>query len=71
LKLLGLDARLIKALLYIKENGSITNKKYQELLNVSKRTSTSDLQFLVDEDFLIKTGTRGPGTFYALKVNRQ
>lgn len=64
---LGLQERHIKALLFIKENGRITNAQFQELLNVSKRTVTNDLQFLMDENYLEKTGTRGRGTYYTLK----
>lgn len=64
---LGLQERHIKALLFIKENGRITNAQFQELLNVSKRTVTNDLQFLMDENYIEKTGTRGRGTYYTLK----
>jgi ATP-dependent DNA helicase RecG len=35
LKELGLEDKQIKVLLYIKQNGSITNSKYQELVNTS------------------------------------
>ena len=64
---LGLQEKYVKTLLFIKENGSITNTQFQKLLNVSKRTGTNDLQFLVDENYIEKTGTRGRGTYYTLK----
>lgn len=66
---LGLDKEVRKALLFIKENGSITNAQYQDLFNVSKRKSTNDLQHLVNENLIEKVGTRGRGTFYRLKGN--
>ena len=36
LKEMGLNERQIKAVTYVKENGKITNKKYQELNNIKK-----------------------------------
>jgi ATP-dependent DNA helicase RecG len=65
---LGLEEHLIKTLLFIKKNGSITNAQYQSLFNVSKRKSTNDLQYLVNENLVEKVGTRGRGTYYRLKI---
>jgi ATP-dependent DNA helicase RecG len=64
---LGLQEKYVKALLFIKENGRITNTQFQKLLNVSKRTGTNDLKFLMDENYIEKKGTRGRGTYYTLK----
>lgn len=64
---LGLQEKYVRTLLFIKENGRITNTQFQKLLNVSKRTGTNDLQFLMDENYIEKTGTRGRGTYYTLK----
>ena len=44
---LGLNERQIKAVMYVKEKGKITNKKYQEEFAVSKATATRDLTELV------------------------
>lgn len=63
---LGLQERLVKALLFIKTNGSITNAQYQKLFDVSKRTGTNDLQLLLEKGLVDKTGTTGKGTFYRL-----
>jgi ATP-dependent DNA helicase RecG len=41
---LGLNERQIKAVLYVKENGKITNSEYQKINNVSKPTATRDLR---------------------------
>ena len=43
----GLNPRQIKAVMYVKENGEITNKEYQEINQVSKRTANTDLSELV------------------------
>lgn len=69
LKNLNLNERQIKALLYIKENGKITNSDYQSINATSHRTAARDLQELVDRNFIAKTGTTGKGTHYTLKVN--
>lgn len=67
LKKLGLNARQIKAVLYLKEYKSISNQKYQEFFKVSKATSTRDLTELVDTFKLLKKeGTTGAGTTYIL-----
>jgi len=67
LKEYGLEKRQIAALLYMKENGRITNARYQELFEVSKRTATNDLQLLIEKGLINKIGTTGRGTFYVLQ----
>ncbi|HRP16427.1 MAG TPA: ATP-binding protein [Ginsengibacter sp.] len=67
---LGLEKHFVTTLLFIKKNGSITNSQYQEIFNVSKRKSTNDLRYLLNENFIEKVGTRGRGTFYRLKLRR-
>jgi len=47
LRNLGLNERQIKAVMYVKEKGKITNKEYQEEFAVSKATATRDLTELV------------------------
>ena len=64
---LGLNSRQVKAVLYVKENGKITNADYQKLFGVSKATATRDLTELTDKfDLLEKVGQTGAGTFYTL-----
>lgn len=64
----GLNERQVKAVLYVKEKGSITNTQYQKLTGIAKATATRDLTQLV-EDFklLEKSGITGVGTSYILK----
>lgn len=67
LEQIGLNNRQIKAILFAKAKGSITNKIYQQINAVSKRTATSDLSALtVHFKLLTKTGTHGAGIYYTL-----
>jgi ATP-dependent DNA helicase RecG len=63
----GLNDRQIKAVMYVKENGKITNKEYQELNNIKKRQTSEDLAFLENKGVLEKIGTTGRGTYYILR----
>ena len=59
--------RQIKAVLYVVENGSITNSQYQKLTNTSKPTATRDLQELESKGILINKGTKGSSSKYELE----
>ncbi|MCD4798275.1 MAG: helix-turn-helix domain-containing protein [Methanosarcinales archaeon] len=67
LRSLNLNERQIKAVMYVKEKGQITNKEYQEVCNTSKRTASRDLLDLVSSGFFEQIGTTGTGTAYILK----
>jgi ATP-dependent DNA helicase RecG len=67
LKEIGLNERQIKAVMYVKTKKRITNQEYQEIFKVSKRTATNDLDKLVQNNLFEKVGTKGKGTFYAIK----
>jgi ATP-dependent DNA helicase RecG len=65
LETLGLNRRQVKAVLYVKEKGKISNKEYQVLNEISKRTATTELSELVNKfRLLAKTGTSGAGISY-------
>jgi ATP-dependent DNA helicase RecG len=66
LQLLGLNDRQIKAVLYVKEKGRITNSEYQALNNISKRTATNDLTELVTKSLFRKIGTSGSNIWYEI-----
>ncbi|MBM4145785.1 MAG: transcriptional regulator [Nitrospira sp.] len=68
LKKAGLNERQIKAVIYAKEKGKITNREYQEYCNTSDRTATRDLTDLVNKEILEQVGTTGKGTKYILKT---
>lgn len=68
LKRLGLHERQIKAILYTKKYGEITNSKYQEVANVSKATATRDIKELEGKGLLKNIGTKGSSAIYKLKV---
>lgn len=64
---LGLNGRQIKAVLFVKEKGKITNSDYQELNKVSKATATRDLTELIEiHKVLLRSGDVGVGTNYIL-----
>lgn len=66
----GLNERQIKAVLYVKEKGRITNKEYQGLVNAIKKTASRDLVDLVKKKVFDQAGTTGKGTYYLLKETK-
>jgi len=66
LRELGLNERQIKVVFYVKENGEITNKKYQEICEVKERLATMELKDIVEKGIFEKVGSRGRGTHYII-----
>ncbi|RPI16021.1 MAG: transcriptional regulator [Ignavibacteriae bacterium] len=66
LKKLGLSERQIHAVLYIKKEGNITNKKYREINNISDETARNELKDLVEREILVIKG-KGPSVKYLIK----
>jgi ATP-dependent DNA helicase RecG len=67
LSILGLNDRQVKAVLFAKEKGKITNSDYQELNDISKRTATTELTELVEKFKLFdRKGTSGSNIFYKI-----
>ena len=64
LRAMGLSERQIKAVLYVRERGRISNQEHQKLVGVSKRTASRDLDGLVQKGILERVGETGKGTFY-------
>jgi ATP-dependent DNA helicase RecG len=67
LQQLDLNERQIKAVLFVKEKGKMTNADYQELNNVSKRTATNDLSELVEQHNIFKRLGVSVETYYEIK----
>jgi len=65
---LGLNARQVKAVLYVKEKGRITNKEYQSINETSDRTASREMAELVNTNILEQAGSFGAGSFYKLKT---
>lgn len=61
-----LNERQVKAVLYVKENGSITNAQYQKLFNVARNTASDDLKKLTQAGIFKSSGAKGAGAFYSL-----
>lgn len=63
----SMNERQARALTYVRENGSITNREYRNLCpDVSPETLRLDLVDLVDRGMLLKIGSKR-GTHYILK----
>ncbi len=63
---LGLNERQIKAVMYVKERGKITNREYKELNGISRQMATIELKQLVEKGVFTKIGKSGPGVVYKL-----
>lgn len=64
---LGLNDRQVKAVLFVKEKGKITNSEYQILNEISDRTALRDIEELTEKRIFIKEGEK-KGTFYKLGI---
>jgi ATP-dependent DNA helicase RecG len=62
---LGLNERQMKAVLYVKEKGKITNSEYQKINNISRNTASAELTALEAFNMLKNIGY-GAGSFYEL-----
>jgi ATP-dependent DNA helicase RecG len=70
LQALGLSPQQVRAVLYVRERGSIGNSEYQAITGVSKRAASRDLADLVSRGVLRRSGTRGRGIRYVLAVGQ-
>ena len=68
---MGLNPRQVRAVLYVKEKGQITNKEYQKINDCSRNTASSDLSDLVAKMVLESNDIRGAGSFYQLHIIAQ
>jgi len=66
LREIGLNERQIKAVMYVKEKGKITNKEYQELTKVSRQMATIEFSVLERKKILYRIGKAGRGIAYKL-----
>lgn len=67
LQKLGLNDRQVKAVLYVVENGNITNSKYQDINAVAKTLATEELKELIGRELIKQAGSKGRGSKYELK----
>lgn len=65
LQSLQLNERQVKAVLYLKEKGRITNKDYQEINNTTDRTALRDLETLIELNIIKRIGEK-KGAYYEL-----
>ena len=64
---LGLNDRQVKAVVFVKERGKITNSEYQIPNKVSDRTALRDMEELTENGIFIKDGEK-KGTTYKLGI---
>ncbi len=69
LRELGLNERQVRAVLYVKEKGSITNREYREMFRVSAVTAARDLKNLVEKGIFKKMGGTGRSVRYELNIS--
>lgn len=62
----NLNERQVKAIMFIKATGKITNKEYQKITGIKDRIASMELNDLVSKSLLDKVGTTGRGTYYIL-----
>ena len=67
LQSLNLNGRQVKALMFAKDKGKITNREYQKLNDCSRNTASNDLTEMVVKHLLKPSGQKGAGAFYTLK----
>jgi ATP-dependent DNA helicase RecG len=65
LQSLELNLRQVKAVLYVKEKGRITNKEYQDINNTTDRTALRDLETLIELKIIKRIGEK-KGAYYEL-----
>ncbi|WP_432328177.1 ATP-binding protein [Mucilaginibacter sp. P25] len=63
---LGLSERQIRAALFVKEKGQITNAEYQMLNAIGRSVAATDLQDLVERKVLSRIGATGRGAKYVI-----
>lgn len=66
LRKIGLNERQIKAVLYVKEKGKITNREYREISGLSDEGVRIDVNALVEKGIFLLKG-RGRSSHYVLK----
>jgi ATP-dependent DNA helicase RecG len=63
---LDLNDRQVRAVLYVKQKGRITNKEYQDINEIAERTASRDLADLIRKGIFNNSGIKGAGAFYTL-----
>lgn len=66
LKKSGLNERQIKAVLYVREKGMITNREYRNITGLSDEGARMDLNAMIEKEIMIPKG-KGRNVHYILK----
>lgn len=65
LQSLNLNERQVKAVLFVKKKGRLTNKEYQEMNHITDRTALRDLETLIELNIIKRKGEK-KGAYYEL-----
>ena len=68
LRNLGLNERQVKAVMYVKANGKIASKEYQDINSISRQMAAIDLSDMVGKGVFTRTGKAGKGIAYQLTI---
>ncbi len=67
---MGLNERQIKAVMYVKEKGRITNREYRQITGISDESARKDLMDIVQKD-IFKIKGKGRNISYILAMSWQ
>ncbi|MDE3142606.1 MAG: putative DNA binding domain-containing protein [Bacteroidota bacterium] len=68
---LDLNERQVKAILFVKSKGHISNSDYQKINDIGKSVAASELFDLTNKNFLSKIGATGRGIKYVLITSKK
>lgn len=66
----GLNERQVKAVMYVKEKGRITNKEYRGLFDITDRMALIDLSDICAKNIFERIGKTGRNIEYVLARNK-
>jgi ATP-dependent DNA helicase RecG len=69
LRRMGMNERQIRALHFVRQNGSISNSQYQSLTGVARRTAARDLEHLEAQGVLLRPVQAGRAVRYVLATH--
>lgn len=66
----GLNERQVKAVMYVKEKGRITNKEYRGMFDITDRMALIDLSDICAKNIFKRIGKTGRNIEYVLSRNK-
>ena len=66
LRQIGMNARQIRAVHFVRQNGSISNSEHQQLTNTPRRTAARDLELLAEAGLFVRMAKAGRSVRFQL-----